>query len=244
MNIENIHSKGLSNALHYQCNTELSDLIAKFNPGALNVGPQYENFLTALAKEGQCYKIVRKSDLSEEKEDADHARDVILTGIGESLKASLRHFNPQVREAAKRLKIVFDEYNRPKNMIYQPYDAETASVNSLLKDWNGKYANDLITAELTGWTTELARRNAEFAQLAKNYNEQQAEKPDFRMIDARKETDEAYKKIIAVVKADIIRYGEQNYKTFVAELNELIKHYSDILAKSEGRKNAKKKDNE
>jgi hypothetical protein len=240
MKIESINSNHLSQALHLQFHTETRDLILKFNPSTLKIVPQYEDFCAKIDREDLCYKIIRKSDLSEAKEDADQARDAIIVGVNEATRAALRHFDPTVNEAAKRLKIVLDAYNTPKPLTDLPYDAETVTVANLLQEFEGKYSADVQAAGLTAWIAELHVRNDAFDRLAKAYNEQQAAKPPFRMRNARSETDEAFRKIALVINALIVMEGEAAYAPFVTELNRLIKHYSDLLAQHRGRNKAKK----
>jgi hypothetical protein len=238
MKINNIHNSHLTQALHLQYNFEARDLIGKFDPSTLKIVPQYDVFCEKVDREDLCYKIIRKSDLSEAKENADQDRDTVIVGINEAAKTALRHYNPTVSEAAKRLKIVLDAYNTPKPLTDLPYDAETAAVINLLQELEGKHAADVQTVGLRGWVAELHTRNDAFDRLAKAYNEQQAAKPPFKMKDVRNETDEAYKNIVLVINALIVMEGEAAYAPFVTELNELIKHYNDLLAQHEGRNKA------
>ena len=235
MKIENIHSNHFTQALHLQYHTETRDLIKKFDPATLKIVPQYDDFCLKVDREDLCYKVIRKSDLSEAKENADQARDAVIKGVNEAVRTALRHFDPTVNEAAKRLKIVLDAYNSPKPLTDLSYDAETVSVANLLQELEGKYTADVQSAGLTSWVSELHARNDAFDRLAKVYNEQQAAKPPFKMKDVRKETDEAYKNIVLVINALIVMDGEAAYAPFVTELNELIKHYNDLLAQHKGK---------
>jgi hypothetical protein len=155
------------------------------------------------------------------------------------VKTALRHFDPVTSEAAKRLKIVLDTYNTPKALTRLPYDAETISIVNLLQEFDGKYLADVQAIGLTPWVSELRARNDEFDRLTKACNEQQAAKPPFSMTEARNETDEAYKEIVLVINALIVMEGETAYAPFVTELNELIKHYNDLIAQHRGRNKAK-----
>jgi hypothetical protein len=239
MKINGINTQHLSNALHLQFASETKGMIEKFDPSELKIAPQYEILRASIEKEDLCYKIIRKSNLSEAKEEADQVRDAVIIGINDAVRTALRHFTPTVRDAAKRLKIVLDAYNSPKPMQDLFYDAETVAVNNLLQEFDGKYLADVRTAGLTAWVAELRKRNSEFDRLAKNYTAQQAEKPPFKMKDVRNETDEAYKKIVLVVNALIVMEGETAYAPFVTEQNVLIKHYSDLIAQHLGRNRAK-----
>ena len=239
MRIESIHNNHLTQALHLKYYVETRDLIKKFDPSKLRIVPQYDDFCMKVDKEDLCYKVIRKSDLSEAKENADQSRDAVIIGINDAVRTAVRHFDPAVSEAAKRLKIVLDAYNTPKPLTGLPYDAETVSIVNLLQEFDGKYHADVLATGLTPWVSELRARNDAFDRLAKAYHEQQAAKPLFKMKDVRNETDESYKNIVLVIKALIVMEGETEYAPFVTELNELIKHYNDLLAQHRGRNKAK-----
>jgi hypothetical protein len=239
--LKNIHNHYyLNHGLHLQYSKEVQELLEKFDPEALNISPQFDIFKISVNREDMCYKIVLKSDLSEIKEDADDDRDDTLVGLNKAIQAAARHFNPEVKKAGKKIKIVIDKYNHPKAMRLLPYDAETVTIENFIQELTSKYAQDLEITSLTEWINKLAAENAEFDRQVKAYAEQQAEKPSFRMKDVRKETDKACKDIVAILNADIIRYGESSYSTFISEWNTLIKHYNDLLAQHKGRNKEKK----
>jgi hypothetical protein len=93
---------------------------------------------------------------------------------------------------------------------------------------------------LTPWVAELHARNDAFDRLVKACIEQRTTKPSVRMKDTRNETDEVYKNIVLVINPLIVMEGETVYAPFVTEQNELIKHYSDLIAQHFGRNKAKK----
>jgi hypothetical protein len=235
MKLGNIKSYLLSNALHLQFVIAVMNLIKKFVHVLSKITAQSEILQVSIDKEDLCYKVIRKSDLSAEKEECDQARDTIITGVKDAVKSSLRHFDAGIRAAAQRIQIVLDTYDNPVSLAKLSYDAETVAVNNLLQEFDGKYAADVQITGLTAWVEELRRLNKKFEQLADAYNEQQAEKPSARLKDVRKETDKAYQDIITVINGLIIMEGEVNYAPFVNELNTLIKHYNDLIAQHQGR---------
>jgi hypothetical protein len=214
---------------------EVVVLIAKFNIVVAKLGALIDAFRAQVDTEDRCLKIIRKSSLSDLKAEKDYERNNLLSGIQDALKSLLRHFDANIRAAANRLKIVLDTYNSPTPMKDLPYDAETASINNMLQEFEGKYADDVQTTNMTSWINELKARNNDFDQLAKSYNEEQSEKPSVKTKDARKDTDAAYDKVVTAVNGLIILEGEDIYAQFVAEMNTLIKHYNDLLAQHRGR---------
>ncbi|MDR1676275.1 MAG: DUF6261 family protein [Tannerella sp.] len=235
MEIEIINSRRLTNALHMEFTSDRLGLFNKYGPDALKIRPQYDNFLLWANHEDACYKFVTKSILSEQKESADHARDTTLTGLLQGVNFMLLHFDPSFVEAAKRLKILLDTYNRPVAVRNLSYDAETAAITNLLQELNGKYDADVQLVGLNAWVTKLQEQNEAFRQLAAVYNEEQADRPELSLKDARTGVDTAYGDIVKRINASILIEGEQAYAPFVRELNALIKHYHDVLAQHQGR---------
>jgi hypothetical protein len=216
-------------------------LIKKLGQNVLaKIAVQYEVLQACIEKEDSCFKIIRKSNYSALKSDKANSRNTLIIGFKDAVKSALRHFNTDVREAAQRIKIVFDAYNQPALLTNLPYDAGTIAVNNMLREFEGKYAADIETAGLTDWIKELRECNAEFEELTIASNEEQAEKPPFNTREVRKETDRAFQDMITIVSALMLMEGDSEYTGFVSELNALIKHYNDILAQHLGRLHASK----
>jgi hypothetical protein len=244
MNLEISHCGHFPHSLHFPFVSEMEALFLKHDTNALNIVPQATKFSSLLVQESECYKIVRKSNYSDLKEEVDNERDSILIAIKDAIKISLRHYSLEVKEAAKKIKIVFDTYNRPVFMAHQSYDAETTSIENFLRDLNNNYSEEVKITGLTEWLTELGTLNNRFAQLVKDSREQGAKKTNLRMVEVRRNIDRAWKDIILLIKGDIVRYGEENYVDFAADWNELVKHYNDVWAQEQGRKKAKEEKEE
>jgi hypothetical protein len=242
MKIKDIRKSRLTNAWHLQFMLEIIVLINKFGVILSRITSLFDVFRVGVDKEELCHKFIRKSEISDLKAESDKARDTLVLGIKDALKSALRHFDANVREAAHRLKIVFDAYDRPTPIVDLQYDAETLAINNMLQEFEGKYASDVQIAGLTEWVKELRVRNDAFDLLAKSYNEQLSEKPPFQTQEVRKETDEAYDEIVSAVNGLIVLEKEKaaEYAQFVSEMNTIIKHYNDLLAQHLGRIEAKK----
>jgi hypothetical protein len=230
----------LSNPLHLQFVLDVLNLFTVFDPALLKILPQYKIFQACIEMEERCYKIIRKSDISKLKKQKDRERDLVIMSIRDLLKSALRSLDEVIREAAERLKIVLDAYDSPTLLIKLPFDAETAAINSLLEEFEGKYANDIQIVGLATLVKELRIRNDTFDLLAKDYNKQQAEKPSIRSTEARQNTDKVYQEMITLIDAAIINDGEAPYASFISEINTLIKHYNDLIAQHQGHLKAAK----
>jgi hypothetical protein len=239
----------MSNGLHLQFFVALVDLIKKFPFIASKIGVLFDILRECIEKEDISYKVIRKSNISELKAEKDRSRDDIVVAIKNMLKSVLLHFDEKVRDAARRLKIVFDTYDKPTPIIKLPYDAETIAINNLVHDFENKYAADIQLTGLTEWVRELAVRNNDFIQLTVSYNEQLSEKTPLRPKETRQATDDAYKDIVTAIEGLIVLEMKEKslkdetlseYYPFVVELNNLITHYNNQIAQHLGRIHAEK----
>jgi hypothetical protein len=127
MKIDKIQLLILRNDAHFQFHTEFRDLVMKHGAEALKVKPQFQAYLPLYDREDEALKKIVKSEFTAKIHEADKARDDIYTGMAEMNAAALKHFSPQTREAAGRLKIVFDTYGnvagKPLNTIIAKYAA-------------------------------------------------------------------------------------------------------------------------
>jgi hypothetical protein len=110
MKISSIHLNNMRNDAHFQFHTEFKDLVVQQNPLTLKVKPQFDGYLPLYNRVDDALKKIVKSEFTAKIHEADKARDEIYLGIVETNTAALRHFNPNVRQAAERLKILFDTY--------------------------------------------------------------------------------------------------------------------------------------
>lgn len=71
MKIKSIDLTRLQNAEHFQFCIEMNELIVKYTPTAIDIQTLYPAFEQAMADEDQSFKIVQKSALSKDIEQAD-----------------------------------------------------------------------------------------------------------------------------------------------------------------------------
>jgi hypothetical protein len=239
LEIRGIESGRMINALHMEFTVDRLNLFERFGPDTLKIRPQFDVFKLWAGHEDTSYRWVIKSFETEQKAGADHTRDSTLTGIGEGVVFSLRSSNAAVVEAARRVKILLDTYNKPVPIKNLPYDAETAAITNLLQELKGPYAGYVQQLGLTTWVTDLEAQNLAFAQLADVYHEEQTLRPEYTLKEARRGVDHAYAAIVKRLSAWIELEGE-TWRPFVNDLNVLITHYHDILAQHLGRVHSKK----
>jgi hypothetical protein len=224
MKIKNIRIYFLSNILHLQFMVAALGLTDKFSVIRMKLNELISVFRASIKKEELSYKVIRKSDISDLKAERDRVRDELVIGMRDLLKSSLHHFDVNVRNAAHRVKIVFDAYNSPIPLQDLSYDAETGAINNLLQDLEMKDMQDVEIIGMKKWISELHIRNDAFDQLATSYYEQQSDKPLFTAQEARKETDKAYDDIVAAITGLMVLDKENlsEYEDFVKELNRFL----------------------
>jgi hypothetical protein len=239
LKIEALNSFQFVNALHVQCITEIKDLTVAHNPAALGVINQFNDFALWYDREGDAYKFIRKSEVTEAKARADQERDATFTGMRTYVNSFLYHYNAETAAAARRLKIVIDGFNQPEALANLSYDAETAAITSLIRDLSARPA-DVAALNLQDWITALQAKNQAFDALADRYIGNIAEKPAYNMRQARSGVEKSMRTMFDCINALIVLNGEAPYTAYVNGLNAVIKHYNDVYAVHIGRYEANK----
>ena len=233
MKIKTIDLYNLRNDEHFQFNAEFRDAVNRFGASSLKIETQFEVFVTLYAQEDEALKKIMKSAITAEIHAADKLRDQLFRGMVDANKAALNHFSNDVREAAKRLKIVFDTYG---NLAQKPLNEQTSGVYNILQDLNGKYAGDSANTGLTDWMNELQTANETLAGLMKDRYEESAMKTDLVLKQVRTQIDAQYRLIIERIEAFVVVEGAGNYSEFIKYWNVVIEKYLTIMAQRMGRK--------
>jgi hypothetical protein len=226
MKIDKIQLLILRNDAHFQFHTEFRDLVAKNGAEALKIKLQYDAYLPLYDREDIALKKIAKSEFTAKIHEADKARDEIYIGMTEMNAAALKHFSPEIREAAGRLKIVFDTYG---NVASKPLNEETSAIYNILQELQGKYAADVATVGIGQWVAELQTRNAAFEALVKERFDETAGRTDIVLKEARAKLDEAYFAIRERLNALIVVEGVADYENFAKTLNAVIAKYAATM---------------
>ena len=232
MEIQKFDLHSQRNAAHYQFQTDFNSLVIKYSPQALGIFEDYTAYQPLLQDEGVALVAITKSATTEEIETGDKNRDFTFRGTADKVTNSLNHFDPQVREAAKRVKVIFDAYG---NLAPKRDDEESGLITSLIEDLRTKVPADIATIQLIDWIGELERLNNAFIALEATRNSEEAKKSELRMKNVRVVVDAAYNKIVKRINALIIVNGEAPYAEFVKELNVRIGRAQDSIALSKGK---------
>jgi hypothetical protein len=228
MKIDKITPLHLRNDAHFQFFTEFRDLFVDEKAAKLGVKPLFDEWLELFAREDEALKKIVKSEFTSKIHEADKARDEIFTGMTDINKGSLKHYDEKAREAAERLKILFDTYGK---IDKKTLNEQTGAVTNILQELKGQYAADAAAVGIDGWVEELQTRNIALETLIKERFDEAASKTDIVVKDARAEVDKQYKAITERINALIIVEGPEKYEEFVKTLNVIIAKYAAGLGR-------------
>jgi len=223
MKIQGLRTHNLRNDAHFWFHTEFLKLINESGADTLKVKPLLDSYQPLYEREDQALKKIVKSEFTAKIHEADKARDEIWSGMAETNATALKHFDPQVKEAAGRLQIVFDTYG---NVANKPLNEETSAIYNILQELQGKYAADMEKVGITQWASELKNRNTAFDALVQGRYEEAAGKTDIVLKNARVELDEAFRAIVERVNALMVVEGVSAYEQFAKRLNVVIDKYA------------------
>ena len=223
MKINKINSNNLRNSEHFQFHTEFRDIINKKGAENLKVKSQFDAYMLIYNKLDGGLKKINKSVLTSKIQEADALRDEIWSGLVKTNEGATKHFDSVIREAAERLKIVFDTYG---NIAVKTINEQTSDTNNILQELEGKYTEDVKTVGVERWVAELKSRNAVVDSLVKERYEEAEDKSYVVVRATRLELDKAYRVIVerlnsfAVVADDV-----SVYESFIKIWNAVVVKY-------------------
>jgi hypothetical protein len=223
MKINRLDANHLRNDAHFQFYGDFRDLVVRCGAEKLKIKQQFDEFVTLYDREDEALKKIIKSAFTEKIHEADKIRDNLYGAIVEINNAYLKHYDFDTREAAKRLKIVFDTYG---NISKKPVKEQTSAVHNILQELCGKYAADCVKVKISDWVSRLATENEELNRLMSERFDESAAKTDVVMREARREVDEVYRKICEIINVYVILDGAANYEQFIKTLNIIIAKYA------------------
>jgi hypothetical protein len=238
MQIDRIDLTRKRNDEHFQFHVEVSELVNRDGAVKTKIETLFAPYLVTLGQIiDEAILNIAKSALTDEIKSEDSRRDNAYGALVTQNRVALKHFDPDVQTAARRLKILFDTYG---NVSRKPFNEQTSAVYNILQELQGKYADDCDTTGITAWATELQRRNNAFSDLMRERFDETAGKTDVILKDARTELDRKYREITERINALAIVEGAEAYEQFIRSLNAVIAKYNAEIAARKGKAEAKK----
>ena len=238
MSIIKIKLASLKNDKHTEFHENVKITVEKVGAERLDIEALYLLYCKAHENELEALNFVRKSERTVQILEQDKIRDSVFRGLTNTIKGARDHFAPEERVAANKLWSVLLRYG---NIINKPLDAQTATVEDILREFQKpQFAAAIDLLQLRAWTDKLTEENTKFRNLMTDRYNESTEKTSFRMKTARVEIDKYYKGIVKRLESQILSNHNlpSEFDDFITELNAVIKRYKDILAQEFGRKNA------
>jgi hypothetical protein len=176
------------------------------------------------------------SALTDDLAALDAQRDGLFTGLGLFCKSFTYHTDPSYREAGETLCRNIEIYG---DVIRKGYNAESASISSLVQDWTTK--SELIAATTLvnagDFIAPLGTLNSSFMVLYNQRTQQMATTINTaNFTEKRAETTTAWKELVAKINANIVlNDGAGAWGLVQDQLNALIGQYKQTLASRAGR---------
>ncbi len=231
--IDSIHLIRLRNAEYLQLMTEVIALTEKHNPETLLIQTPLETLKMKQQELGGLFKKQLSSSLTAEIEALDSQRDNALQGIVSILKGYAYHYDETLKEAAKVLQERIQHYG--KRIVMQSYQAETATLDNLISDWEKEavLTQALTSLNLTAWKDYLKEKNTLFAQKYLDRTQEYGQANPENIKQKREETNEAYYHFKKLIEAHAVINPDNLYKALFNDLNALILQYNHLLKQRE-----------
>jgi hypothetical protein len=232
--IRRFHYESLRNETHVSFHEDFNAIVAKYNPETLGIAVPYAVYTPLFTEEKAALDQIIKSQYTAQIDEMDRQRDSPIRGFTDTVTAALHHFDPDKRQAARRLHDILDRYG---NIAHKTLHDETAAIEDLHTELI-KQENYLAVAALGlgEWLGTLVQVNRNLAALMLTRIDETAKRPDLHMRGIRKEVDREFRSILDLLEALIRVNGADTNKAFIAELNALSEKYKDLLAQEAGRR--------
>lgn len=222
--IKSIDLTRLANGAHFLFITDITECAEADEKLKTKAPNEIAALKKALKAEDDALKQSQKSLLSDDIKAADQRRDALYRTLKKAIDASADFPVEATAKAGMRLRQLLKDYNINPQM---QLDRETGMLINLITDLTGKFAADVTLLGLTALLTELTTVNQQLRAATK----QRANDRMFKIIGqlklARAASDQAYHTLVVKANALAVIEGEADYESFIAYVNEEVKHYKE-----------------
>jgi hypothetical protein len=219
----------LRNAEFLQFITNFSALVENNTPVTLNVAAQHSALKGKISEIEPLFKQERASAITQELVLLDERRDRAINGLTAVINGFCYHFDVRINKAANLLATNLLLFGA--GIAKLSFQAETATINSLISDWETKtdLAAALVTLGLTDWKEELESANSAFDQkFLLRTKEYGATSPETLKLK-REESIAIYYELRKYLDANSVLNDSPLYRKAINELNALIEQYNTLL---------------
>jgi len=232
----------LHNNEHDQLHNDIEDLIETETPFKLGISDLYTPYKQARDAEKEALQAEDGSVYTPTITESDGYRDELDLGFELLVGSQLHHFDPEVRESARHVKRIWDQYGNIRKINY---NAESAAMTNRNTELTTKYAADVAAMGNglgTQWLTKMNEANNQFLSHFGERADETAARVAIKVLDARLLVDNAFQEIGTRINALVVVNGEAPYAAFIDKVNYYINYHKDTIAARKGRKKSGEKD--
>ncbi|WP_310560651.1 DUF6261 family protein [Flavobacterium sp.] len=221
----------LRNAEYLQFIKNYLAIVLRNDPTVLKILAKYD----ALVGKGNELDALFKKILANEKTAEilalDERRDDAVNGIYYVAQGYDYHFDPTLKSAGTLIKESFSVYGGGISRLN--YQAETATITSLIMDWENKapLVGAFTTLNLTAWKNELKAANIAFDEKFLDRTQEYGDATPENLKSKREETNVVYYALRDRIDAYhlLAETTPSPYTTVINQLNALIDQYNSLL---------------
>lgn len=226
----------LHNGEHDQLHSNLAAEIENQTAQKLGIVAETTAYNAARANEKLALQQELGSAHTETITTADGFRDETDKGFCMFVESNLYHPNPEIREKARRIMRIIDQYGNLRKLNYNDESSQLSNRNAEIAE---NYASDLAALGNgwgTAWLNSLNEANTTFVNHFGIRSSEQSSKASINTLEARTATDAAWEAIITRINALVVVNGEANYAAFIDKANYYIEYNRGLVSARKGRK--------
>ena len=229
--IKGFDLRGLNNGAHFQFMKAVTEQLAtetEINKNAV-AKATVEALAAKFKAEDECLAISQKNAESDAIAENDALRDALFMGYKKAVGSYVKFPVAEKAKASKTLLQRIKDYKIDPDM---QLERETGLITNLVADCEGKDAAAVALLNLTDYVAQLKAANAKVESLIKARSMAKAPQVAGALKQARRASDEAYRRVVEVINALVSLGMADGFDTFILYLNETITRYEqEVLPK-------------
>ncbi len=221
----------LRNAEYLQYVKDFSGIIALNNPATLQIDAKLSTFNARISELENLYKKALANDKTQELLQLDERRDNAINGIYYFLLGHSYHFEADKKQKAQLLLDNMALYG--SGIARLNYQAETATLNNLIRDWENKpeLINAVASFNLSAWINEMKTANDLFNTAYLSRTQEYGDASPETIKSKREEVNAAYYALRDRIDALhlLVETPPSPYATVINQLNALTDQYNVLL---------------
>jgi hypothetical protein len=226
-----IDLRNLRNAEYLQYIKNYLAIVLRNDPTVLKILAKYDALMDKSNELDALFKKILANENTAELLALDERRDDAINGIYYVAQGYDYHFEPTLQTAGKLIKESFSVYGG--GIAKLNYQAETATISSLVTDWENKapLVAAFTTLNLTAWKNEMKAANTAFDEKYLDRTQEYGDATPENLKSKREETNVVYYALRDRIDAYhlLVEVPPSPYTTVINQLNALIDQYNTLL---------------